>query len=687
MKRPLAGNFCDFLQKFNKTPIKIRRQNFPNARANYLQPSSAGFFRAFGKKDARVLFKKKKNKPEGEAVQVIRPVVIRTENVAKELMNVAQSNGVSPAALDFNLLEVQTMKRMGDAEEWEELSGDEVAQLYNDSGILDEQLQIKQVYEIEIFTKTSCDMLDTMQLSIGANGTMCKVYLTIKEGSRATYFDGFEEALKKLINKKKLRAKLLLWVFDQPMQEPLKDLCARVRVNENVTFDKAETFLISESMEPVPTVNDALKMHYEEKKRKAAEGDRVDYSRRGYLVSVVQDELLIEYVKARKGDPGRNCRGEYIVPKEPVVSHEPAFNISDKIERVETDERVEFRAKQSGYVTFENGTYDINSEMDVTEISFKTTGSIETELDADVSINVKETDSMKDAIGMGMAVEVNEINIEGNIGSNSKVRARKANIEGQTHQTSEVYADDLRINIHKGKAVGHDVHITRLEHGTVEGETVTVKQATGGKIRARVINIEILGSHVTMTATEKIEVNQLKGSENRFIIDPVVMHDRLSELSSNEDRIKEAKRQIMDVEKEVQKYATLVTENNASFQDLKKRLLQYKKSGVQMPTSFVKKYKQFQQMQAHLDSLKKELTERNERLELLSRKHHAFQGDIFKAKVICHDQWKGHNEIVYKMIEPEIEVTFVPPEYSTESIFMLHEDEDDGHYYIIPVDA
>ena len=636
-------------------------------------------------KDKQVFFKKKKDASE-DAVQTIRPVVIRTENVAKELMNVAQSNGISPAMLDFNLLEVQTMKRMGE-EEWEELSSDEVSRLGHDNLLLDPGLDIKQVYEIEVFSKVPDELLDPLDIGIGANSTMCKVYMTIKAGSRATYFDGFEEALTKLINKKKLRAKLMLWIFDDPMQATLKELSAKVRVNETVTFEEAETYLIAEGMEPVPTVDDALIPHYEKKKKHGGgEEDRVDYSKRGYLVSVVENELLIEYVKARAGEPGRNCRGEFMAPKEPVVANEPDFNISEKIDRIESDERTEFRAKKSGYVTFENNTYDINSEMDVTEISFKTTGSIETELNADVSINVKETDVFKDAIGMGMEVEVNEINIDGNIGSGSKVRANKATIEGQTHQSSEVYADDLRINIHKGKASGKKVHITRLEHGTVEGESVTVKQAIGGKIRAREISIEILGSHVTMTATEKIEVQQLKGSENRFIIDPVVLQGSQDELSKNEDQIREAKRHITEVEKEAAKYEKLVNDSAASFIDLKKRLIQYKKSGVQMPTSFVKKYKQYQQMQSHLESLKKELAERSERLELLSRRHHTFQSDIFAAKVICRDQWRGHNEIIFKMIEPEIEVSFVPPEFSTEAIYMLHEDEEHGNYYIVPVE-
>jgi chromosome segregation ATPase len=164
------------------------------------------------------------------------------------------------------------------------------------------------------------------------------------------------------------------------------------------------------------------------------------------------------------------------------------------------------------------------------------------------------------------------------------------------------------------------------------------------------------------------------------------MHSSREELEENEAKIKEAKRAIEEVQREIGRYEALQESNAAAFADLKKRLLQYKKSGVQMPTAFVKKYKQFQEMQSHLESLRKELSQKEERMEMLSAKHHAFQSDILESRVICHDQWKGHNEIIFRLIEPEIEVSFVPPEYSTNQVFRLKEDED-AHFFIAAVES
>jgi len=42
----------------------------------------------------------------------IRPTIVRTHNVAKELISVAKSNEVSIGSIDFNVLDVQTYTRL-----------------------------------------------------------------------------------------------------------------------------------------------------------------------------------------------------------------------------------------------------------------------------------------------------------------------------------------------------------------------------------------------------------------------------------------------------------------------------------------------------------------------------------------------------------------------------------------------
>ncbi len=609
------------------------------------------------------------------------PFVVNTNNVAKELVTAASNYGLKVAELDFNLLDVQTFLKKGDSQE-QEVIGDELKELNDPALLADKSVEIRQAYEIEIVLADKDDRFSKLNLSIGANPSMTRLFASIKPGSVIEYFDEIKKELRSFINKRKLRANMLIGIWDEKLSEGIDELVAKVRVNEVLKVDKKITFEAGATFDVIPTTNDNLIFHYKSDKEKS-DGDRVDHYNRGFIQAVTQDELLIEYVKAKKGDPGRNCRGEFIEPDEPTISHSPDFNVSDKIDVIDNENSIEYRAKNSGYVVLENNTYDINSEVEVTEISFKTTGSIGAGMDTDVSISVKEADAFKDAIGAGMEVEVNEINVDGNVGNNAKITANKVNIQGQTHQSSYIAADDIQINIHKGKAKGSKVKVTRLEQGVIEGETVEVTQATGGKIIAKEVYIDTLVSHVDIIASLKIEIKNTKGEENTLTISPVLYDEDKEALSENENEIVVQKRKIRALNEEIEKKEKVLSDNATAIVDLKKRLAQYKKSGTQMPASFVTKFKEFQELQKKLVELKSEIKQHEDMVELLAAKSNKFQGDITKAKIINHDTYKGHNEIRFKLIEPELELYLVPRGTGAEKCFMLGQDEETGAYEIV----
>ncbi len=613
----------------------------------------------------------------------IRPTVIRTQNVAKELMAIAKSYEVNANNIDFNILEIQTFTRMNDGEkeaEWVETNSDDLESIEDEGSILDKNFQIKQMYEIEIFSKTQDELFADFNLVVGANATKCKVYLSIKEGSKISYSSRLEKELLVLINKSKVRANILINIFDEMLNSVVSKIIAYIRVQERVVYDKNETYLIAQAYEPTPTTDDALIFHYE-KKDEIDEKEQIDYANRSYIQNVHENELLIEYIKLQEGKAGRNCRGEFMEPKEPTESNFPTFTIDDTIKVTESEKSIEYRAVENGYIALEGNAYTIKSEVDINEITFKSTGFISTGLDSDVSIVVTEKDAVKDAVGTGMKVEVSEIEIEGNVGSNAQVSALKATVGGQTHKTATVRADDLRINIHKGRAYGKNIHITRLEHGEVDGDIVNITQALGGQVRAREVTMELCASYVNITASKLIEIKKLQGSENVFTIDPLLKKDVRDGLLDNKHDIKKFKNDIKNIKIEIIKYTNLVKENTSSFNDVKKRLLHYKKSGVKMPLTFVKKYREFQKIQDHLVAIKKELEVKTDLLNLLNSKTSSFQNDIFDARIINRDRWVGHNEIVFKLVDPPIEVRHNPPEGSPEKVFALVEIEE-GVYEI-----
>jgi len=625
------------------------------------------------------------NKTE-QVVKKIRPTVVKTQNVAKEIIEIAKRNGVSTGSLDFDILEVQTYTRTNKDKiesDWEERSKNELRELDDATEILNQNFEIKQIYEIEIYSKEDNDVFKNFHAAVGANATKCKVYLSIKAGSEAISSPKFEEDFLNYIKKSKIRAGILVDIFEEMVPEVVSRVSALAKVDGKIGYDKNQTILISDAYEPTPTINDELILHYDKENTlgQKNENERVDYSNRGFIHSVVEGDLLMEYIKPKKGKPGRNCRGEYMEPPEPEVKHAPDFTVNETIEIVDNKDNVLYRAKTSGYISLDGKVYQIKSDMDVGEISFKTTGSISTGLDSDVSLSVKENDSQKDAIGSGMEVEVSEIDIKGNVGPNAKVHAKRATIEGQTHKTSEIKANDLTINVHKGTAIGDNIKITRLEHGIVEGKKVEIVEAVGGNIRAKDIEIGICASYVKATASRLIEIQKLQGSENVFTIDPLMQKDKQEGLGENKHEIDELRVSVEEIKKEVDKYKKMIKDNTDSFNEIKKRLMHFKQNGIKMPEAFVTKYKQFTKAQEHLEGITNEYRVKNDKLHLLTTKTASFQDNIVDARIINRDRWIGHNELIFKLIEPPIELSFKPPEGSPDKIFAVVE-TDEGVFEI-----
>ncbi|MBN2816450.1 MAG: DUF342 domain-containing protein [Campylobacterales bacterium] len=627
------------------------------------------------------------SKTKSVSSKTVRPTVVRTQNVAKELFSIAKSYDIQPETLDFNILDVQSYTRDVERDsEWALVSNEDLYELDDEKQLLNPNFQIKQTYEVEVFSKNiEHQMLcKDMRIAVGANASKCKVYLSIAEGSSVNYNPGLEEGLLTEIKKRKIRAGILINIFDEMVASVASRIVARIQVSESLVFDKNETLLIAEAYEPTATTNDALIFHYQNDES-VSENQKVDYSSRDFIQSVKEGELLIEYIKPKNGKPGRNCRGEYMQPEEPIVQNEVTFNVDDTIRVEDTPDSIRYIAALNGYIALEENTYTIKKDVGVGEISFKTTGSISSGVDSDVTISVSETDAVKDAVGTGMHVEVTEIDIDGNVGSNAFVKAKKATIGGQTHASAYVEAEKVDINVHKGKAVGRNVHVTRLEHGHIEAQEAEVTQAVGGTIRAQEAVIELCASHVKVTATRRIEIKKLQGSENIFTIDPLLNEKIQSGLEENQEEIEKLEKEIKELRENIAKYTALVKSGMPAFLDIKKRLIHYKKNGVKMPESFVKKYKEFQAMQEELKGFTQTLDKKQDLLTLQTTRTASFQDNIFDARIINHDRWIGYNEIKFKLVDPPIELVYKPKEGSKEKIFGLV-DLGDGQYEIQSMD-
>ena len=146
--------------------------------------------------------------------------------------------------------------------------------------------------------------------------------------------------------------------------------------------------------------------------------------------------------------------------------------------------------------------------MEIKQINIKT-GNVRGAKDANVKLEVKENNALKEAIADNMIVETTELIVRGNVGKSAKIVAKKLQINGQTHQKAKIYANNAFINVHKGYIEGKEITINRLEGGIVKGKKVKIKQAIGGKVIAYEVEFDIMGSHVEVYALKEIKIKKI----------------------------------------------------------------------------------------------------------------------------------------------------------------------------------
>ena len=320
--------------------------------------------------------------------------------------------------------------------------------------------------------------------------------------------------------------------------------------------------------------------------------------------------------------------------------------------------------------------------MEVDEISFKTTGSIETDMSAEVKINITEADVFKDAIGPGMSVETYELNIKGNVASGARIKAEKLTIGGQTHQTSTIESKNAQITIHHGIATAEVVNVDRLEGGKIIGDIINVKQAIGGEIIGKNIVIEELASNVSIISSDAIEIKELKGTNNKFLIDQSITKEFNENIKGITKEIKELSIRLKQVPRILEDRKRVIDKTKPAVKMIQEKILELKKDGKNPPVALLSKIKEFQKsVNEYNESLKKF---KNDKLQLKNLREdlNQIQMKVFSAKIINHSPWKEYNEIKFKLISPAIEKVYNTKEHEIIREVSLKE-TDEGTYEII----
>ncbi|WP_024954645.1 flagellar assembly protein A [Sulfurospirillum arcachonense] len=592
-----------------------------------------------------------------------KSMIVESENIPREIKGIAIAHNLPLRELDFKIIKIKTSYILGKEEGWIEADKAKLDQFKDKDFLLDSNLKIKQIYKVDIFKIQKDEHTPVLpEIVLSGNKSLTKIIVTIKKDLEVKYFSKIENRIIEEINKKKIRAGILISLHDEKMYKEVKKVVSEIRVNG--ILDKDSVFVACQGIDIVPPINDKFEFHYKKNLSKEDEHGRVDYSKRGYILAVSKGDCIIEYTKPQFGVAGRNCKGKYLAVEEPESDHEMLINHTESIIKKEDDERIKYVANKNGYVTEDTpGSYDIKEDMDVDEVSFKTTGSIETEMSANVKINIKEDDALKDAIGPGMSVETYELNIQGNVASGAKLKTEILIVGGQTHQTSIMESKKATIATHRGTITADEVEIGRLEGGTIIGNTVNIKQASGGEVIGKNVIIEELSSNVSITASDTIEIKNLKGSNNKFLIDPTMTKEFNENISKINGEIKDLTLKLKIIPKQLEERQRVVRKNKPTVNLVKEKIIELKNEGKEAPSTLLAKVKEFQKSVVDYNEFLKKYKDDKLKLKNLKEDLDQVQMKVFSAKIINHSPWKEYNEIKFKLISPDIEKVYNTKEH------------------------
>ena len=596
--------------------------------------------------------------PENQNAQqnFLAEMDVETANPYGEILNLVKSFGVDSKFIDFDILEIKTECKVVGESQPRQIAEDKLNVFDNDKFYVDRVESIKQSYLVKFYDVRRVKPTPLPNVSVNANKNLTKILATVSQNADTVYFKEFDKKLINFIYKKLIKVGILVGIRNKTMLEEVAKISSVLRVKEFI--DKDYTFAVTVGVNVVPSTDDALIYHYKTKIRNVDENDKIDYANRGYLLGVVENELIIEYVKLRDGTSGRDVRGNFLPAQKAKATITKMPEHTENIYAKEDKEGIKFFAKKPGYVKEEKGVFDIKDELDVNEITFKTTGSVDTGLDTNVTLNVKEKDLTKDAIGTGMTVEANEVNVEGNVAANAVVKANKVTIGGQTHAKALIEAKEAKIAVHIGSFEGESVEIDRLEGGKVKAKKAVIKSVIGGEIIAESVAIDTLVSNSNIIIADTLEIKKLKGVNNKILVDFSMIKNTGEQINERMAKIKTIREQIVKMPRTLESKRCVIEENRGPINVIKAKIEELKSTNNTPPATFMKKLKEYQQLVHEYNALLKEFREKKAAIAELKSEIANIQDGIFSSKVINHSNWREFNEIKFRLVDPARDITY-----------------------------
>ncbi|WP_104721929.1 FapA family protein [Helicobacter mesocricetorum] len=559
------------------------------------------------------------------------------EDIKFAIKQVASQFNKDPNTLDFDLQSITTYKKTSYDHQIQLIPPNEVNLFLNNrNNLLDPNLTITQRYCILIKEQAK----QQKQFHFQADKIVSEVFLIFRAGF--THTDANFESLYQEIRKIKAWNKILF--FNEFLE---KKALKEFLISLQYPLKQEIKYLLAQGTNLLPTIESKLEF-----KKEITQN----------FQTINKDEIICIYHKALQGKPGRNARGEYIIPEEPKTLHQnsPLKYDNASIKPKEYPNAIYYLSAMGGILQYDKDYLQIKDTFETKEVSLKTTGSLIGGIDSGTIINITESDSLKESLGQGMKVEASKVNITGNIGAYTEIKAKEVNIGGFTHQSSKIYTQNATIKTHKGYLYGEIIKIENLETGIVEGKIVEIEQMYGGKVYAQEIIIQNLHSNAFLYATKSIRVTAMEKGENKFFIaanySPQAREYYKTLIKKKNDSIQEA----ITLTKELKTENAHIQKLKPTADEIRKTLILYKNTKTTPPSYLLKEFEAYHQLILNLKQKREKINQLSQTYKQSLKDLNAFDEATQEATIEIQSGWVGYNEVHYRFYAPKLELMLIP---------------------------
>jgi len=585
------------------------------------------------------------------------------ENIKQELKNISAQFGILTDELDFDILETITYIS-DETTSFVELNPLMRERLKERSYLLNPNLTIKQQYRL-LIRKAHKDEQFHPIIKLSADKHLSRCIATISKESVISPSDSLASDIRREVNKKKIRHGLLINIFDDGLRKGCESF-AQVVKNLRGMKDNFE-MIVCETIPPKLPILPEVKEIY--KKEALGSHDRVDHRKRGIYNYVQSGSAVVEFIKGKRGEAGRNCKGEYVAVKEIERLENPPFSIDESIRSVDLGGSIVYYAQKNGFVDMGGGVLSIKESVEVDSVNLRDTGSIEASKDSNTTLNVSSVSFDDDSVAPNMAIESKIVNVQGSVGAGATVSGEEVSIKGQTHQSAIIRGDKVYVKRNKGQIFAKDVIVDVLEGGVVVAEKISVRNALGGDIKGAVVLVALCGSNIKIFATDSITVERIGGGGSIFTIDAQSYSDTMGDIERIKVEIDMSEKEKVRLEKKRATLMGFIENNKESVLQVKGYLKDSLQRGEKPNQLLVRKLEEYRKVVDEAKNLQEKIFEIAESMKISKVMLDNIQNKIFNSKIELKSGNLKDSLVAFKMLTPRLSVSRAPKD--GEHIFRL----------------